>query len=91
MKEYWRSGGTAPSIFDLGIRWRWVVSFTPGEKAPGTHWIGHGGVEKNSQPLSGLEHPIIQSVAQRQTTELFLEAGMFIFTTRSNKEVAMWS
>jgi hypothetical protein len=28
---------------------------------------GHGGEEKNSQPLPGLEHPIIQPVAQRYT------------------------
>jgi hypothetical protein len=33
---------------------------------------GHGGEEKNSQPLPGLEPPIIQSVAQRYTTELSL-------------------
>jgi hypothetical protein len=26
--------------------------------------------EKNSQPLQGLEHPIIQPVVQRYTTEL---------------------
>jgi hypothetical protein len=34
----WRSR----SVFhDLGIRWRWVVSFTPlGDRAPGTHWVG---------------------------------------------------
>jgi hypothetical protein len=31
---------------------------------------GHGGEEKNSQPLSGIELPIIQPVAQRYTTEL---------------------
>jgi hypothetical protein len=31
---------------------------------------GHGGEQKNSQPLSGLEPPIIQPVAQRYTTEL---------------------
>jgi hypothetical protein len=31
---------------------------------------GRGGEEKNSQPLSGLEPPIIQPVAQRYTTEL---------------------
>jgi hypothetical protein len=30
----------------------------------------HGGEEKNSQPLLGLEPPIIQPVAQRYTTEL---------------------
>jgi hypothetical protein len=32
---------------------------------------GHGGEEKNSQPLPRLEPPIIQPVAQRYTTELF--------------------
>jgi hypothetical protein len=31
---------------------------------------GHSGVEKNSQPLSGLEPSIIQLVAQCYTTEL---------------------
>jgi hypothetical protein len=31
---------------------------------------GHGGEEKNFQPLPGLEPPIIQHVAQRYTTEL---------------------
>jgi hypothetical protein len=31
---------------------------------------GRGSEEKNSQPLSGLEPPIIQHVAQRYTTEL---------------------
>jgi hypothetical protein len=31
---------------------------------------GRGGEEKNSQPLPGLEPPIIQTVAQRYTTEL---------------------
>jgi hypothetical protein len=33
---------------------------------------GRGGEEKNSQPLPGLEPPIIQLVAQRYTTELYL-------------------
>jgi hypothetical protein len=33
--------------------------------------FGNGGEDKNSQPLPGLEPPIIQSVAQRYTTELF--------------------
>jgi hypothetical protein len=31
---------------------------------------GRGGKEKNSQPLPGLEPPIIQPVAQRYTNEL---------------------
>jgi hypothetical protein len=31
---------------------------------------GHGGEEKNFQPLTGIELPIIQPVAQRYTTEI---------------------
>jgi hypothetical protein len=31
---------------------------------------GRGGEEKNSQPLPGLENPLIQPVAQRYTAEL---------------------
>jgi hypothetical protein len=31
---------------------------------------GRGDEEKNSQPISGLEQPIIQPVAQRYTAEL---------------------
>jgi hypothetical protein len=47
---------------------------TPRERAPGTQWIrswvdptarsGHGGKEKNSKLLQGLELPIIQPVVQ---------------------------
>jgi len=42
---YWDSGGIAPSILDLGTRWRCVVSFTsrspyPRGKDPGTHYMG---------------------------------------------------
>jgi hypothetical protein len=55
--------------------------FTPKERAPDTHTLdrrlgghqsrsGRGGEDKNSHPLSGLEHPIIQPVAQCCTTEL---------------------
>jgi hypothetical protein len=62
-----------------------VVSFThrplypqgkscryPSDRRLGRHQIrsGCGGEEKNSQPLPGLEPPIIQPVAQRCTTEL---------------------
>jgi hypothetical protein len=85
MKAYWGSGVIAPRILDLGTRWRWVVSFTPRPlyhqgKNP---WYlldrrlggpqsrsGRGGEEKISQPLPGLEPPIIQPLAQRYTTEL---------------------
>jgi hypothetical protein len=58
--------------------------FTPKERAPGTHWIGGwvghsaGGDEKNSQPLPGLEPPIIQPVAQRYTTELERNSPYFL-------------
>jgi hypothetical protein len=44
MKEYWRIGGIAPCILDLGTGWEWSASrsgrFIPRERAPGTHWIG---------------------------------------------------
>jgi hypothetical protein len=85
IKAYWGSGSIAPRILDLGTRCRWVVSFKlrpfyPQRKRP---WYpldrrldgpqnrsGRGGEEKNSQPLPGLEHSIIQPIAQRYTTEL---------------------
>jgi len=38
---------------------------------------GRGGEEKNSQPLPGIEHPIIQPVAQGNTTELS-RLGLYI-------------
>jgi hypothetical protein len=81
MMAYWGSEGRA---LDLAIRWRWVVSFTPRPLYPQgrSPWYpldrklggpqsrsGRGGEEKNSQPLPGLEPPIIQPVAQRYTTE----------------------
>jgi hypothetical protein len=79
------SGGIVPRILDLGIWWRWVVSFTPRPLHPqgNSPWYpsdrrlgglqsrsGRGSEEKNSQPLPGLEPPIIRLVAQRYTTEL---------------------
>jgi hypothetical protein len=70
MKMYWGSGGIAPHILDLDTRWRQVVSFTlrplylqgkspwyPLDRrlgVPQSH-SGHGGEEKNSQPLLGIE------------------------------------
>jgi hypothetical protein len=62
-----------------------VVSFTPrslyiqrkstwytldGRQREPQRWSGRGVEEKNSQPLPGLEHPIIQLVAQCYATEL---------------------
>jgi hypothetical protein len=85
IRTYWGSGGIAPRILDLGTRWRWVVSFTPQSLYPQgkSTWYpldrrmggpqshsGRGGEEVNSQPLPGLELPIIQPVAQRYTAEL---------------------
>jgi hypothetical protein len=79
------SGDISPHIFDLGTTWSWVGSFTirppyPQRKSPcyplerrmggPQSRSGHGGEEKNSQTLPGLEPPIIQPVAQRYTTEL---------------------
>ena len=44
MTAYRRSEGTAPSILNLIIRWRWIAIFTPRPpyhqgKDPGIHWI----------------------------------------------------
>jgi hypothetical protein len=70
MKAYWRSGGIAPRILDLGTRWRRVVSFTPRPLYPQgkSPWYpldrrlggpqsrsGRGGEEKNPQPPPGIE------------------------------------
>jgi len=51
---YWDIRGTAPRILNVGIRWRWVVSFTPrllytrDKKTSGTHCIGGGGVGRRA-------------------------------------------
>jgi hypothetical protein len=78
------SGGIAPRI-DLGTGWRWVVSSTPrplyrrvadpqyplDRRLGGSQSrSGRGGEETNSQPLPGLEPPMIQPVAQRCSIEL---------------------
>jgi hypothetical protein len=79
------NGCIAPCILYLGTRWRWVVSFTPRPLYPKGKSLsypldrrlggpqsrsGRGGEEKNSQPLPGLEPPIIQPIAQGCNTEL---------------------
>jgi len=54
MKTYCRSGGIAPHILDLGMRWRWVVSFTSRllRRLGGPQrQSGHSGKEKISQSL----------------------------------------
>jgi hypothetical protein len=79
IKLYWGSGSTAPCVFDLGTRWRasgqiHAPAPYPQGKSP-WHSLdrtlgGHCGEEKNFQPLTGLEPPIIHPVAQNHTTEL---------------------
>jgi hypothetical protein len=54
-EDVWRSGCIDTHFLDLGTSWRFVVSFTPlplypGERAPGTHFIG-GWVD----PRAGLD------------------------------------
>jgi hypothetical protein len=78
----WRYSSThsLTSALDGG---EWSAShpgrFTPKEAAPDNPLdrlggpksrSGHGGEEENSQTMPGLEHPIIQPVAQRYITEL---------------------
>jgi hypothetical protein len=102
MKAFWGSGGIAPRILDIKTRWKWVTIFTPRPlylqgKSP---WhpldrrlggpqnrSGRGGKEKNSQPLSRLEPPIIQPLAQRYTTEL---SRLLLFSLTLPNTVA-WS
>jgi hypothetical protein len=70
MKTYGESGGIAALFFTLAVDGEWSASrnsrFIPGERDPGTHWIGgwvdprsgfeRCGVEKDFLPLSGIEH-----------------------------------
>jgi hypothetical protein len=84
MKAYWGSEGMAPRVLDLGTRWRCVISFTsrslyPQGKSSWYPWDrrpagpqsrpGRCGEERNSQPLPGLDSPIIQPVAQCSATK----------------------
>jgi hypothetical protein len=53
---------------------------------------GRGGEEKNSQPLPGLEPPIIQPVVQRCTTEIFPGAVFFFSPPRPDgvQYIILW-
>jgi hypothetical protein len=70
MKVYWGVEVYLHSFFDLGTRWRWVVSFTPrplylqgkSPRYPLDRRLGvlqgrsgRYGEEKNSQPPPGIE------------------------------------
>jgi hypothetical protein len=71
MKAYWGSGDIAARIFDLGTRWRWVVSFTPRPlylqgKSPwypldrslgGFQSVWTRWLRENSEPLPGIRTP----------------------------------
>jgi hypothetical protein len=47
---------------------------------------GRGDEEENSQPLPGLEPPIIQPVAQRYTTELYKQNKIISHSLQSRTE-----
>jgi hypothetical protein len=57
----------APPLYPRGKSLRYLLDRRLGGPQSRS---GRGGEEKNSQPLSGIEPPIIQHVAQRYTTEL---------------------
>jgi hypothetical protein len=99
MKAYWGSGIKAPCILDLGTRWRCVVIFMPQPLYPQgkSPWYtldrrldgpqsqsGHGGEEKNSQPLPGFKPLIIQPVVQCYTSEL---SWHHLITSRHKKQL----
>jgi hypothetical protein len=82
METYWGSEGVHAS-FDVGTRWRWVVSLTPRPLCPQgkvsrypldmrlcgpQSWSERDG-EENSQPRreSNPDHPNVQSLASRYT------------------------
>jgi hypothetical protein len=50
-------------------------------------WYGHSDEEKNSQPLPGLEPPIIQPIAQSYTNELPLLTGYKLTPSESEMDV----
>jgi hypothetical protein len=72
MKTYWGMEVQLHAFFDLGSRWRWVVSFTPRPLCPQEKNLrypsersldgpqsrsGDGGEEKNLHPLHGTRTP----------------------------------
>jgi hypothetical protein len=85
---WWHMGGEEVWLLlflNLGTRWGWVVSvtprprFTPGERTPGSHWIGGwvgprarldaGARRKILCPCRGsnLDRPIVQPVVRHYT------------------------
>jgi hypothetical protein len=75
------------TFLDLGTSWTWVVSFTPrqlypGERAPGTHWIGgwvgprtslDDAEKRKFMTLSGLELRVLGRLARSQSLYRLLQ------------------
>jgi hypothetical protein len=71
-EHWWRGEGIASLSLNLDIRWKWVVTYTPGERAPGTHWIRgwnrpwHGpqrcGEKKNLFPCRELNYGCLVTI-----------------------------
>jgi hypothetical protein len=80
-KTKFASGGSAPRIPDVGIRWRWPLYL--GEGASGTHWIGNWvgssaesgrcEEERNILPLSRIKPRFLD----RPARSLFTRHSMF--------------
>jgi hypothetical protein len=105
MKEYWGSGGIAPRILNSALDGGGCSAsepgrFTPRESARRVYciggWVGpqsrsrRGGEEKNFHPLTVHETPIIQSVAQRYTTELPHSAAAAVVVVNNTYWVALF-
>jgi hypothetical protein len=72
--------------------WKWVVSFTPGERAPGTHWIGgwvnpRAGVDylekRKFLSLPGLELRPLSHRARRESLYRLRYPGSYLYRDMS--------
>jgi hypothetical protein len=78
MKAYWGVKVQLHAFFDLGTRWRCVVSFTPlplypRERIPGVHWIG-GWVD----PRDGLDAVVKRKIPSHR---ILFEFGKYMVCT----------
>jgi hypothetical protein len=98
----WGSGFIDPQFLDFGTSWGWVVSYTPlplypGERAPGTHFIGGwvgpraglDDMEENSWPYQDSNsHPsVVQPVASHYIDYAIPALGWYL----SFSKHARWS
>jgi hypothetical protein len=89
------SRGVTPRILDLYTRWRFVVCFTlwhlysQGKSPcyPLDRRLGgeHSGEKRNSQPLPGLEPPIIQTIGHSYTTAIATTKPIHSFMQEGHK------